>query len=271
MRVQGDIILIHGMGCGGEVWGPMQATLEAQCWRCTAPTLLPAERPVAPAADARPPKVTLTDYIADARSHCEAVAARSRRKPIVIGHSLGGLIALALASEGACSKAVCITPAPPRGIANRTPWSMVLYANVLLSGKQDRYHKAWPFGVSQVLLNNVPNALRAGIYANMRYEPGWVFADMMQGLPLDPSDFAVPLLLVSAGRDRIVPPKVVAATARRYQSALQHYPDHGHWIIDEPDNQTMVEDVLRWLSIEPQPQTHYPVPSEGQLRRAFQA
>lgn len=252
MTTQDEIIFIHGMGCGGDVWTPLQARVEARGWRCASPTLLEEDRPVAPPGDGLTRNISLADYISDARSHCDAATARTGRKPVVVGHSMGGLIALALASEGACSKAVCITPAPPAGIANRTLWAVVLYANVLLSGKRDRHHKAWRFGVAHVLLNRVPKSRHQDIYNSMRYEPGQAFVDMMRGLLLERTTFGVPLLLISAGRDRIVPPSVVAATAQHYKTALRHYPKNGHWIIDEPDNERMIADIVHWLGMEPE-------------------
>ncbi len=257
MTEKNEIILIHGMGCGGDVWAPMQSALVAKGWRCAAPTLLAAQRPVSlpPSTVAR--EIALTDYVAETRAHCDAVTVRTGRKPIVIGHSMGGLIAQVLACEGACEKAACITPAPPAAIANRNPWALVLYANVLLSGKLNRYHKAWRFGVSKVLLNCVPKSLHARIYARMRYEPGQIFADMMRGLSVEPSHLAAPMLFVSAGRDRIVSAGVVAATAQHYRkagqrTALRHYQGSGHWIIDEPENEEMIGDIVHWLIKKPQ-------------------
>jgi pimeloyl-ACP methyl ester carboxylesterase len=190
--------------------------------------------------------------VAGARAHCEAITRDTGQKPIVIGHSMGGLIAQALACEGSCSSAVFITPVPPAAIVNRSLWALFLFANVLISGKHDRYHKAWKAGVDTVLLNRVPRRDRSNIYSRMRYEPGQVYVDMMQSLPLKKADLAVPALAISAGRDRIVSPKIVRRTADHHHGPhhscdLRHYPAHGHWIIDEPGNHVFVSDVAAWL------------------------
>lgn len=251
MTDKGHIVLIHGLGCGGDVWTPMKTAFEVENWRGSAPTLLEDARPLA-SPKKRVPAIGLSDYVADAQAHCEAITRNTGQKPIVIGHSMGGLIAQALACEGTCSRAVFITSAPPAAIVNRSPWALFLFANVLISGKRNRHHKAWRIGVDTVLLNRVPRRDRSNIYSRMRYEPGQIYVDMIQGLPLEKADLAVPALAVSAGYDRIVPPKIVGRIADhhhgpRHSCDLLHYPAHGHWIIDEPGNHVFVSDVAAWL------------------------
>lgn len=57
-------------------------------------------------------RVSLREYAADALE-----AARWVGRPLVVGHSMGGLLALTLAAENAVPAAVLLAPAPPRGIS----------------------------------------------------------------------------------------------------------------------------------------------------------
>ena len=65
------MLMIHGVGCGGEVWDPMKTGFEAAGWRCEAPTLFPQFRTVE-----SPPEgladLTLDDYV-------EAMGAKARQ------------------------------------------------------------------------------------------------------------------------------------------------------------------------------------------------
>lgn len=134
--------MIHGLGCGGDVWDNMKAALENNGWSCCAPTLCEMHRPrTQPPRAAK--KIGLSDYIACARAVCSRIERDTGCKPIVIGHSMGGLIAQALAAEAHCSHAILVAPAPPKTVKNPSPWQLWLYANVLLSRRRDRYHKAW--------------------------------------------------------------------------------------------------------------------------------
>ncbi|MEJ8561945.1 alpha/beta hydrolase [Yoonia sp. GPGPB17] len=253
------IVLIHGFGCGGDVWDKMKAALQDHSWPCLAPTLCDADRPLNfPPQEAA--QIGLNEYLADARKLCLQVENETGRKPVVIGHSMGGLIAQALAAEGRCSHAVLIAPAPPRAVKNLSLWQLWLYANVLLTGKRNRYHKAWRCGVETVLLNRVPPFQRDRIHAKLRYEPGHLFSDMMKGVDIPRYGIQVPLLVIAGGRDRIIPARVVHKTVEHYRhKSVEHYRHksvacdelyygtRGHWIIDEPGNQQFISDVIAWL------------------------
>src|SRR4051812_37320003 len=59
---------------------------------------------------------SLTDFVDDA-----SAVARALDRPIVIGHSLGGLIALLMAERNLVRAAILVSPAPPRGISVLSP------------------------------------------------------------------------------------------------------------------------------------------------------
>src|SRR5919199_2799216 len=61
-------------------------------------------------------KVSVLDYVNDALP-----IARALGRPVVIGHSMGGLIAQKLAEAGAVTAAVLLCAAAPRGISILTP------------------------------------------------------------------------------------------------------------------------------------------------------
>src|SRR5215212_3990755 len=61
-------------------------------------------------------ETSIGDFVADASE-----VARSLERPIVVGHSMGGLIAQKLAERDEVRAAVLVAPAPPRGISLLTP------------------------------------------------------------------------------------------------------------------------------------------------------
>ncbi len=82
------LVLLPGLGCSGEVWDPLVDKLKAN-WQCHILT---------PAGFAGQPPVSATPYL-DAL--CESLAAYIRdaklTRPVVAGHSLGGVAVLRLA------------------------------------------------------------------------------------------------------------------------------------------------------------------------------
>jgi pimeloyl-ACP methyl ester carboxylesterase len=194
------------------------------------------------------------DLIDDARRICWEVIRSTGRRPIVIGHSMGGLVAQVLAAGGLCARAALVTPAPCMAVPNRSPWVPWLYANVLLSGRRRGHHRAWRWGIDTALLHRLRPMHRAVVRAAMRWEPAQVLVDMSRGTDIEPSDVAIPLLVVSGGRDRVFPEPVVRRLADLYRAGrpepLEYlcFLRNGHWIIDEPDNESFVEALLCWLA-----------------------
>ena len=61
------------------------------------------------------------DVVAD---HLDSVVRRLKKKPAIVGHSFGGLIAQKLAGRGLASVTVAVDPAPFRGVL-RLPRSAI--------------------------------------------------------------------------------------------------------------------------------------------------
>ena len=73
---------------------------------------------------------SIFDYVSD----IEETIKKLKQKPIIIGHSMGGLIALILCSMGYGKLGIFITPAAPKGI-NAVTFSAVSYTHLTLPTK----------------------------------------------------------------------------------------------------------------------------------------
>lgn len=101
-------LLIHGAGGGGWEWNAWRDVLRARRMQVAAPDLQPVAQGIAATG--------LNDYGAQM---CDALD-RLPRPRAVIGASLGGLLAMQLAS--ACDALVLVNPLPP------APWNAWLPA-----------------------------------------------------------------------------------------------------------------------------------------------
>lgn len=87
MSAERCVLLLHGLGATGAVWRPVEALLTARGWRCAAPDL-----PGHGAASRMP------GYSVGGIAAALAPAVAGAPYVVVIGHSFGGYVALALAS-----------------------------------------------------------------------------------------------------------------------------------------------------------------------------
>jgi pimeloyl-ACP methyl ester carboxylesterase len=101
------VLLIHGAGGGAWEWNVWRRVYAAAGYDVVTPALQPAAGGLE--------STTLQHYLAQLR------AAWPGRPPLLVGASLGGLLALALAAERDCAALVLINPLPPAAEAASLP------------------------------------------------------------------------------------------------------------------------------------------------------
>jgi pimeloyl-ACP methyl ester carboxylesterase len=95
-------VFIHGMWGTPDVWRNWRPFLEARGWQTIAPVLRHHDAPpLAPPADLG--TTSLGDYVADLTQMIEGLP----EKPVVIGHSMGGLLARCSARAASRGPAFC--------------------------------------------------------------------------------------------------------------------------------------------------------------------
>lgn len=188
-------------------------------------------------------RVTLQEYADDALE-----AANMIGRPLVIGHSMGGLLAQAVAQEDASAATVLICSAPPRGISLVTPRLVIrqlrhlpaLLASRPINGSRAE-HEA-------LTLHRMPPQEAEEVFARFIPDSGRVARDISLGaLAIDADRIRTPMLVLVAGDDRFVAPRVGYALARRYRAELLDYADHAHFMIAEPGWERVADDVISWL------------------------
>lgn len=248
------LLMIHGVGCGGEVWDRMKRDFAMAGWTCETPTLYPDLRTREAPPDALA-DLTLSDYFDAATQTANELAERDGEKPVIIGHSMGGLIAQKLAERGVVRGAIFLTPAQPKGCtvtdlrALRTFWSIVKAGRKNIPGG---VFKVGPKGFRYGVLNAVDKARHDEIYEWALFDSGRVYDDLLNAPEIDESKISIPTLTIGAKKDRATVIKAVRKAAAKYAKASMpgdyfEYSNHAHWIVDEPGTEQVSADILEWL------------------------
>jgi non-heme chloroperoxidase len=236
------ILFVHGMWAGAWVWDNWLAFFAARGWDGYALNLRgrAGSRPVADIG-----RVALAEYVDDAAS-----VARRLGDVIVIGHSMGGLIAQALAARLDPVAVVAVTPAAPRGI-----WPLRSAALVMATLRHaPAFVRSRPLMPSRRLmtrlaLGQLPAEEREAVYRKLVPESARQARDIaLRGFAVDAAAVRCPMLVVAAQHDRITPPSVVRRVAHRYRATLYEYPGFGHMVPLEPRWRDVALDVAAWLS-----------------------
>lgn len=246
-----DVILIHGMWCTGANWGRVRSLLEPSGLRCHAPSL-PHHKvgKVDPDVGAQ----SLRDYRKFLRNYVSQL--NLQQAPILIGHSMGALLAQQLAMDIKPAALILLTPAPQAGINGLRLSNLIAFAKAF--GRPAfwrRSHIPTPARAASSAFNGVAPERHKALYAGLVHESGaaaaeigfW-FVDPSRAAHVNERQIQCPVYVVSAGRDRLTPASVVRKVAGKYAGAtLRHYPGRGHWVIDDDDTEEMMTDILSWL------------------------
>lgn len=247
------LFMIHGMWGVPCYWDNYRSVFEKEGYRCIPTTLPYHDMDPQGTPDPRLGSTSLLDYADGLEQEIRQLGA----KPILMGHSMGGLLAQMLAERNLAKAVVLISPAAPAGIFAITPsviksfWSIQTQWGFWKKPMRQTFNEA-----AYSILNLLSEDQQKEAYAKFVYESGrvafeighWLF-DSNQASRVDASKVTCPMLIVTGVKDRIVPVTVVRKIAKKY-SAISNYKEfenHAHWMVTEPNWQEVPEYINDWL------------------------
>ena len=157
-----------------------------------------------------------------------AGAATMSRPPIVIGHGLGGLLALKLAEARPISALILLSPALPAALLEPPPSHMVR----LLPRQYRRELIGWD-GAPDLLMRQNPDLTMADVMRFqhlMGMESGAARREMLEGVTVSLDELPhVPRLVIGAGLDRFFPESDSERIAEWLGADYQPFGAHSHY------------------------------------------
>jgi len=189
-------------------------------------------------------RVSVLDYVEDVHD-----CLRTLREAVVIGHSMGGLVAQKVAEGGRVRAAVFANSAPPKGIRVVT-WRLLSrmprYAGALLASQP---FSIGPDDAAALLGNCLTPEQQAWAYPHLVPESGRAAREMALGsIAVDSVGIRCPTLVLGAEHDRITPASVQRKIAARYRSEYLEAAGHAHLPMLEPGWERPFASVLEWLA-----------------------
>jgi non-heme chloroperoxidase len=139
------VVFVHGLWLLPSSWDRWAAFFEEAGYVAVQPGWPDDPETVAEAK--AHPEVFAGKGIGEIAGHQEAIIRKLTRKPVVIGHSFGGLLTEILAGRGLAAASVAISPAPFRGVLP-LPISALRSASVALKNPTN-WNKAVPLTYDQ--------------------------------------------------------------------------------------------------------------------------
>lgn len=248
------IFMIHGMWGGPWYWENFRRVFEAEGYRCLATTLPYHDMDPRGMPDPRLGTTSLLDYAEALEREVRQLGA----KPILMGHSMGGLLAQILGARELAKALVLLTPASPSGIVALTPSVVRSFGSTQTTWGFWRKPMRQTFGEAVYsMLHLLSEKEQKETYDKFVYESGraaseigyWLF-DSRGAARVDESKVTCPVVVVAGVQDRITPASVVRRVARKYKavSTYKEFENHAHWVVAEPRWQEVAEYVRAWLT-----------------------
>ena len=243
------VVMTHGAFCGGWAFEAFRTPFEARGWTVLTPDL-PGHAPGLGSVAG----LSMTDYA----KAVERVCADLPEPPVLLGHSMGGLVSQMAARRVQPAALVLLAPSPPWGVSGSSIEEAITAFGVSMAD---------PFWSSSVnadrslmrmhSLDRVPSEVRNAILDRLTQESGRAVREVLNWW-LDPfmttsvgtGPLPCPSLAIAGERDVVHPVATVRQTAQRIGGAFRVMPGMSHWLIEETGWEAVADATLEWLASE---------------------
>ena len=243
------VVMVHGAFCGGWAFDAFRGPFEAAGCTVSCPDLRGHGQADAPDAVAG---LSMADYAADVAALCAAC----ETPPVLIGHSMGGLVAQLAARQAPLKALVLLAPSAPWGVAGGTLEEAATAFGVQMLG---------PFAAGALepdrglmrrySLDRMGRAEGEAVAARLRPESAravretltW-WTDPFMTTSLGPGRLPMPALVIVGERDVVHSPATGRAVAERIGAEFRLAPGMSHWLIGEPGWAHVADQALGWIA-----------------------
>lgn len=247
-----DIIFVHGMFQNPKSWEKWTNFFSQKGYNCIVPAW-PYHEGTPSTLRINPPEklgeLSLNAVIAKIED-----AVRKANNPIMIGHSVGGLITQILLDRGVIDYGVAINSVAPNGLLD-FDWSFIKNVGTIanpLKGDEPIYMDEEVFhGAFANTLDKAQSDREFFEFAT--HDSRNVLRDCMgEDGRIDFGAPHRPLLLIAGEKDEIIPTSLVEKNYKAYEdkpsvTAFKEFPNRSHYICNEPGWEEVASFCLTWL------------------------
>ena len=261
MTTQTPVIFIHGLWLHATSWNSWIAMFEQAGYAASAPGW-PGDPDTV--AEARENPESIADHgIDDVVAHYAKIIQTLDTKPVLVGHSFGGMIAQKLLGQDLAAAAVAIDAAQIKGVLplplSALRATLPVFKNpanrhrsVSLTAEQFRY--AFGNAISPEESDELFEQWAIPAPGKPLFEAAAANFDPHSPAKVDTAnEMRGPLLLMMGGRDHTVPEAVTRATLKQYRHSsaiteILEFPDRAHSLTIDHGWRDVADATLSWLN-----------------------
>jgi len=248
------IVFIHGMYMNPSSWEKWITYFQQAGYTCLAPAWPGRDLPVETLRQQHPDpglaKLTLNDVI----QNVSVLIGSLPEKPILIGHSMGGLVVQLLLQRDLAAAGVAIDSAPPMGVFS-TKWSFIksnLPHITPFASLNQPIQMTFP-RFQYTFVNSMPLAEQQAAFdkyvvPESRRVPRQSLTARIYFKKPHP-----PLLLIAGSADHLIPASLNHSNYNRYKSSpsvtvFKEFPGRTHYTIGQKDWEEVAGYITTWLN-----------------------
>ncbi|WP_292974963.1 alpha/beta hydrolase [Mycobacterium sp.] len=190
---------------------------------------------------------SVADYVDDVHTAAEQLPS----PPVIVGHSMGGLIVQKYLERYTAPAAVLMSSIPPRGnLGNALRWARqrpMDFVKMTVTGRALPYINPPELARERFFSAHTPEADVRKYAARMQEDSSRIGVDgLLLRLPR-PKRVSTPILVLGAEEDGAHTRAEVVATARAYGTRAEFFPDMGHNMMLEPGWAAVADRIDGWL------------------------
>ncbi len=248
------IVFIHGMYMNGTSWAPWVARASARGHVCQAPSWPYHDGEPAHLRSQIDPRLGSLTFGAVTR-YLKTVIDALPTRPVLIGHSIGGLLVQRLVNKGYAAAGVSISSAPPLGVLSfdhhfwraNFPHVNPLAGNRPVRMTPQRFHYTFANTMTRAASDA---AFEEYVVPESRNVPRSTLTTQAR---IDFRAAHVPLLFLAGDRDHLTPVTMIRRNVRAYRRStgvldFEEFTGRSHLICNQPGWEQVADRALDWLA-----------------------
>ncbi len=241
-KFKSPLVLVHGLWSGSWCWSGWTTRFSNLGWECWAVNMRGRvednpQRTVA--------RLTFAQCVEDLKEVIRAAGPSA----VLLGHSLGGVMAMKAAEDENLSALILLSPPLPGNHPKSTgrvlqvlhlKYFLLVFLRLPIRIKERDFALHW--------LASLPRAQHREVLRGLVPESSYLVERLFKPhLSSEPALVRCPVLVVGGTDDRVIPVEAVQQSARTLGAEFKEYSGHGHWMMEEEGWEAVVNDVHRWV------------------------
>jgi alpha-beta hydrolase superfamily lysophospholipase len=247
------IVFIHGMYMTPLCWEHWVDRFQAKGYNCLTPAWPGRDKPVQALRKDHPDAQTGSLTLSDVVEHMANTIENSDEKPILIGHSMGGLVVQLLLQREPAAAGVALDSAPPAGVFTVSwPFLKSNWPHINPFTSQDIPIQMTFERFQYTFVNSMPLAEQRAAFERYVVPESRHVPRQSLTARIDFKKQRPPLLLVAGSNDHLIPASLNKNNYDRYRQSpsktgFKEFAGRVHFIVGQQGWEEVADYTLSWL------------------------